>query len=238
LNSGALLIDTEGGNYVMLLKWIKTFQQRFDTTYDIVKCRLKEDKLEYSKSPENLPLFVVNLRDAKSFMQFFGCGIDINVSEKGKFSVRYIKPVKNFCEEIISQYDISSLIIDSLSSPLAVFSGGEVNYPARADVLKMWFSSIQPISEDNEVLIFISHHATFDPENPYSEPSLYGGKWVKHNTKISLYFEESKSKKKEFQGIRRVYLTRYFDKPRFAVMRKIKLTNNGFEDVQENESAE
>jgi len=238
LNSGALLIDTEGGNYVMLLKWIKTFQQRFNATYDIVKCKVKDDRIEYSKSPEGLPLFVINLRDIKSFMQFFGTEVDINISEKGKFSIRYIKSAKNFCQEMISQYDISTLVVDSLSCPLSIFSGGEVNYPARADALKMWFSSIQSISEDNDILVFISHHATMNPENPYSEPTMYGGKWVKHNTKISLYFEESKSTKKEFQGIRRVYLTRYFDKPRFVLMKKVKLTNNGFEDVEEHESNE
>jgi len=233
LHTGALLIDTEGGNYVMLLKWLQTYQQKFSATYDIVKCKLKEDKIEYSKSPEHLPLFVINLRDIKTFMQFFGYTIDVDVSDKGKFSVRNMKSAKNFCEELISQYDISVLTIDSLSNPLAIFSGGLVNYPARADALKMLFSSIQSIAEDNDILIFISHHATFDPQNPYSEPSLYGGKWVKHNTKISLYFEESKSRKKEFQGIRRVYLARYFDKPRFAAMQKIRLTNNGFEDIEQ-----
>ena len=236
LKSGALLIDTEGGNYITLLKWIKIFQQKFGAEYDIVKCKVEGDKITYSKEPEKLPLFVINLRDIKTFMQFFGLGIEINISDKGKFSIRYVNSTKNFCQEMLSQYDISVLVIDSLSSPLAVFSGGEVNYPARADALKLWFSTIQAIAEDNDIFIFISHHATFNPENPYSEPSMYGGKWVKHNTKISLYFERSESTKKELQNIRRIYLTRYFDKPRFALMKKVKLTDNGFEDVEKDDS--
>jgi len=235
LNSGALLIDTEGGNYVTLLKWLDVYQRRFDAAFDVVKCKVGENKVELTKTPEHLPLFVINLRDIKNFMKFFGYNIDVEISNKGKFGVRLLGSMENLCQKMIEEYDISTLVIDSLSNPLAVFSGGIVNYPARADALKMLFASIQNVAEENNILIFISHHATFDPQNPYSEPTMFGGKWVKHNTKISLYFEESKSKRKEQQGVRRVYLTRYFDKPRFVEMRKIKLTNSGFEDVEDKE---
>jgi len=236
--SGTIIVDTEGGDLQMLRKWCPVFEKRFNAKVNIVKTTLKtlepgkSFKLLFDQQNWNsIPIFVVNLRKMQKFMAFFGYGVELKLSDKGKFGLRSLGATRNFCADLLDEYNVASLLIDSLSEPLSIFSGGLVNYPARADALKMFFVAIQDIGDEYEPVILMSHHATFDPQNPYSEPTMYGGKWVKHNTKISLYLQESRSKKRDQLGIRRVYLTRYFDKRRFAEMRKIKLLNEGFVDV-------
>jgi len=232
LSSSALIIDTEGGNYVLISKWLPKLNKRFNA--DIKLARVKFGKeVEVIDDYSDTTIFSLNLRKARTFARFFGYNLDVTISDRGKFGLRFLSEAKNYCQEFIEEHNVEVLVIDSLSNPLSVFSGGLVNYPARADFLKLFFSAIQGIAEDTSTIILMSHHATFDPQNPYSEPTMYGGKWVKHNTKVSLYFEETKSKKKEQKGIRRVYLTRFFDKPRFAKKCKIRLTDEGFVDVKE-----
>lgn len=259
-NKGGVIVDTEGGDSQMLREWGPVFEKRFNTKISPVNVKLewtkkpkrkKADKSEEKKEKEfvpkvkmvidplewdDTPIFVVRARGLRNLCAFFGAHIDLRISARGKMGVRYLGPIENMCNTLLEEYNTDFVVVDSLSNPLAVFSGGLVNYPARAEALKLIFRSAQEdICDVLEPTFIMSHHATFDPQNKYSEPSAFGGKWVKHNTKVSYYLKETGSKKKEHSGIRFLYLTRWFDKKRFAVRKRIRLTDNGFIDVEEKE---
>lgn len=258
-NTGAILVDTEGGDWQMLREWGPVFEKRFNTKITPIDVRLKwtekpkkkivdgEEKREKEFVPkvkltldpkewDNTPIFVVRARGLRNLCAFFGAHVNLRISKRGKMGVRFLGSIENMCNTLLEEYDTDFVVVDSLSNPLAVFSGGLVNYPARSEALKLIFKSVQEeVCDVNEPVFVMSHHATFDPQNKYSEPSAFGGKWVKHNTKVSYYLKETGSKKKEHAGIRFLYLTRWFDKKRFAERSRIRLTDDGFFDVDEAE---
>jgi len=244
---GSLFIDTEGGLINLLNAWKNVFEKRFNTQADIVEIisAAENEKIRYKFNPENFnntPIFIINLRAVKKLLEFFGVLCDIEVSKTGKYSFRYKGVCSSLCKELLENFNVKMIVIDSLTNPINVFSGGLVNYPARADAEKLLFKEFQNICDEYSPYFIITHHMTRDPQNPYSVPDIPGGKVIRHNTKISLYLEIPKSRR--YRDYRRLWLDRYFDKPRLSEKRIIVITNRGFfdadkiSDVEDEEESE
>lgn len=241
---GTIHVDTEGAIMQMYREWKPIFEKRFNVQANLMELtadpKSKTFKPKLTKSnDEGMPIIVANLRSIKRMLQFFGLESDVEASDKGKYGFRF----KGFTKEayirtLLDEHNIECVIIDSLTNPLNIFAGGLVNYPARADAAKVFFTECQRLSDDYMPLFLMTHHTSKDPQNQYAEPSTVGGKIIRHNTKISFYMEKSRSTANRYKNRRWLYLDRWFSKPRFSEKRKIELTDIGFVDVEDTQEDE
>lgn len=233
---GTIFVDTEGGLIKLIKMWQPIFEKRFDINVSVVELNMKsfsQEKIEYIFNPkefEGIPLIVSNFRAVVKLLAFFGIDSEIKISKEGKHGFRYLGDHESFCEQLLKEYNIKNIVIDSLTNPINVFSGGLINYPARADVEKQLFRKFQEIIDIYFPVFIMAHHMSQDPHNPWSLPDISGGKIIRHNTKISLYLEQTQSTKD--QSIRWLWLDRWFNQPRFGEKRKIKITKEGFVDAE------
>lgn len=238
---GTIYVGTEGAETMMFETWQAKFQERFSSKATLVKLDIdyKKPAFDFKLTPsdwDGIPIIVANLRAVKRLLQFFGLEADVGASEKGKFNFRIKSYIKEpVIRKLLDEYNIECIVIDSLTSPLNIFVGGLVNYPARADAAKGLFNVFQSLADDYNPLFLVTHHTSKDPKNQYAAPDIVGGKIIRHYTKISYYIEKSRSTANQYKNRRTVYLDRWFDKPRLEEKRKIELKDIGFVDIVGNE---
>jgi hypothetical protein len=254
---GTIHIDTEGAVFKMYQLWKEVFERRFNVKVSLielsvdVKSKTFKPKLEPEKWDEDsIPIIIANLRSVHRLLQFFGIESKVEPSPKGKYGFRFLgecgwdtskvddkkKAVikkESFIRYLLNEYDIQCVILDSVTTPMNIFVGGLVNYPARGDAEKVLFRYCQMLSDDYMPLLLMTHHISKDPQNQWAEPNVVGGKNIRHNTKISFYMEKSRSTNKKYKNRRWLYLDRWFNKPRFSEKRKVELTDNGFIDLED-----
>lgn len=229
-----LYFDTEGLGRGVLESWYPTFSKRFGVKPNIV----------YRK-----------LTDLMEILQFFGYPMKVDVSNKGKVMLRpdgfdiplggkkkktviYNRnpPIRELC----IKHNVGTIIIDSITEPVdAMFAGGQVQFPTRADAVNAWFGRIHWLAEPSTLTSSGEHerrivrcilHESVDPSKDKDiwKGITKGGHNVKYKFKVVLYIYPSN--KRGFDHVKRIYLARYFNKKGWQERAIEILTDDGYVD--------
>lgn len=213
VNSNILLIDTEGGLHRFVDAWDAKLRARFDAG----------------------DVHLVVKRTIFSLMKFHGVDIELKTSDKGKMTLM-LKGIStpSIIEELIEKHKIGIVVYDSLTAPLRIFPSAQENFPVRSDVTGLLLARILDLIEKYGVFVFITHHVSMNPANPYAQPGVRGGSIVKYLSKAIFYIERAgkgSAGRGKRANYRKIWLVRWFDKADWSEMRWFKITDVGVEDV-------
>ena len=138
--------------------------------------------------------------------------------------------------KLIRKENIGVVIYDSVTAPFREFGSAQQNFPARADAMGYLYNQMLEIIDREKVIMFGAHHASLNPTNPFVEAQIRGGSTVKYFSKIILYMQRFRSKKKA--DFRKLHLVRYFDRPAWSEMRLLHYTSDGIVDITADEMIE
>ena len=213
----ALIIETEGEPSAFYEYMGRKYQERFgNTTFPEVRVA----------------------RGIKSFFALFGKDIDVVHSTSGTKMTVHIKDMdrrKSYMK--LEKYGI--LIIDSFTKPFEVFGSAQQNLPARSDAQNPIFEALQVISEDYNMPVILTHHATASPVPTFSgaidlgEPK--GGSNIWYNTKYIIGILDGTKPLREKYGdeVRRFYLVRHpYKRVSDAMYPVLFKEDYGFTDVK------
>jgi len=207
-----LWLDTEGGMNYFLSGWYNVFKRRYQLP-DEVKIRVED-----SRSISNL-------------LRLHGIDHRLNISKEGKMENIVSGFIENTVEKLVKTGDVCLIVYDSLTNPLrTAFTGGRVNFPARADAVNMLFLQIQNICSDYDVKVITTHHQTVDPARPWEKPVVTLGAALLHNIKVVAYIEKIHSKK--YPELRRLTLVRWFNAKPWEKQEYLNLSDEGFEEAE------
>jgi len=207
IGKNILIVGTEGGEDILKDMWFPVFSKRFDSTQEC---------------------YVLDAQSMEELLKVFGKKVEIKTSDKGKADIIVTGTCDNKVSKLVTAHEIGIVIIDSLTMPFRTeFAGGRMNFAGRADAQCLILGEVRRLSRKG-VFALVSHHATVDPTNPYAKPAITGGKNILHNFKISLYIQKSKSTNIDKMRIRKLYLTRFFNKQGWREFAKIQLVDEGF----------
>jgi hypothetical protein len=145
---------------------------------------------------------------------------------KGKIRFEYQGDVESTVEKAIVENNVGVIIIDSCTEPIDVFPGGNMNFPARANAIKYWFGQIQMFAKGYDLIVLGLHHASKNPTaGTYDKEQMIGGDTLLYKFKVLMCLERVGNSK-----IRKMRLTRYFNKEEWDEEVRLKLTNDGWVD--------
>ena len=213
LKKNILVIGTEGGEDIFAKLWFPTLQKHFEI-------------------PTSISYDILEGKTIETILGWFGKKISLEVSDKGKLDVRFLGKTKTVpIIDKIKKDNVGVVVVDSLTNPIRIgFSSGIMNFPARADAECLLLDEFQRLSESG-LIVLVSHHASMNPTNPYTRPTITGGINIEHNFKIVLYFEMLQSNKATKRNLRKLWLVRYFTKAPWNENAYINITNDGIVDI-------
>ena len=218
LNKNTLFFSTEIGvkRYIDYLEPI--FRKRFDTPESckmlLVECPPQEKHLE-------------------KVAEAFGKAIHLKMGDTGKVDVQFTGSKEGEIERIIKNKNVGILIVDSLTKPFKSeeFAGVLKNLPSRATGVNIWLNAIHSMAVKYKLITFVTHHASMDPTNPYATPSMTGGSDINYDFKIQIYMQQSKSK--QYNKMRWVFLTRFFNVEEWSRKCRLWIDDYGYKDVDD-----
>jgi predicted ATP-dependent serine protease len=225
-----LYIGTEGGEQEMIARWYDVFSARF---FVGVK-GIGKMYLETRKSLESLmEYFGYKVRVSYvSKKKFKGEGAEADANDKGKMEFRVVdKYDKIEIDDFIEKNHVNMVILDSLTSPIRQsITDEQQNNPAKASATALICGKLLKLQEKYKVGLVVVGHAMFNPADPYeTSAQLRGGIVVAHYCKRVLYID--KRDKTALRDYRRVWVARAEDKPEFAEVIGLKISDAGVDDV-------
>ncbi len=183
-----LYFDTEGLSPDQILFWANIFKERFNTT---------ENPMIYQvKTAEKL--FDALGRD-------FSYEIDKNSGKVGKIAVikRNIDKRKKDQSEpnILLRENPDVVIIDSFSYLIKTTIGNTTALlPARADIEAKILAVFNEWLGEGHKFLFMTHHVSKNPTNPYDTGSIEGGDFIKYSEKVIIQINNSVKELNDLYG--------------------------------------
>jgi len=216
-----LYLETEGGMSQFIRKWHDVFVARFGE---------KKGKV-----------YMVSKKSIETLMEYLGFRVQVvfksagggKKEEKGKLEFKVLETLRD--EDVQIMKDIASakidvLILDSLSSPLRVFTTDRQSFPAKSDCAGYILRTLAKLQEVFGIAVIVVNHASHDPTNPYeSEVQMRGGSAVQYYSKRIVFIDRRASK--EFSDYRRFWLVRAEDIKAWSKATVAKITDFEYEDV-------
>ena len=222
-----LYIGTEGGEQEMIARWYDIFSAH----YFVGSKKVGKMYLETKKSLESL-------------MDYFGYKVRVSYvskkkskegeaddKDKGKMEFRVIEKYDNpAIDDFIEKNHVNMVILDSLTSPIRqAITDEQQNNPAKASATALICGKMLKLQEKYKTGLVVVGHAMFNPADPYETSAmLRGGIVIAHYCKRVLYID--KRDKQNLRDYRRVWIARAEDKPEFAEVMGLKITDAGIED--------
>ena len=222
---GILYYDTEGDGNILHDLWKPVFQKRFGKQkWVYMDTEIEAPKSLDRKKEQDTKLMVKVCKDwgLNTFIRK-----EIPKSKtaefKGKFRFEYHGDVASKVEEAIRKKNIGVIIIDSVSEPLDGFPGGRMNFPARADAIKLWMSQVHLFAKRYGLVILTIHHSSKDPTSMYARANMLGGNVLFYRYKVVMCLERIGEERK-------LRLARHFNKKEWDEEVRLMLNNDGYHD--------
>jgi len=211
-----LFIDTEGSIIPMLRKWVPVLEKRFGG---------RKGKI-----------FIESKKSIESLMEYIGYKIALEYKmadkkkQKGKLEFRVLESVYNELENFIKKKKIDFIILDSLTSPLRSFTKEQQNLPSRGDAIAFILRELVRLQEEYNLGVLVTHHAVFNPANPYETMAdASGGIIVHYYCKRFIYLDKRDAA--AFKNYRRFWLVRGENAPEWSRAGVAEINNEGYFDV-------
>jgi len=216
LGYNIFFIDTEGSLIPMLRKWVPVLEKRFGK-------RKGKILIESKKNVETL-------------LEFLGYKVILEYKmadkkkQKGKLEFKVLESIDSKLEELIKKQHIDFVILDSLTSPLRSFTKEQQNYPARSDCTAFILRALVKFQEEYNIGVLITHHATFNPTNPYETmASATGGVVVQYYCKRFIYIDKRDAA--AYKNYRRFWLVRGENAASWSKAGVTEINDIGYNDV-------
>jgi len=209
-----LYIDTEGSLASAYRAFGQVFKDRFGEPKGIIE-------VEVVKTLEEL-------------LHFLGFKVDIELKgQKVEVQAEEVDGEPEI-ERVARENKIGFIIIDSITQPIRErFPSVQQNFPARADVTGMIYASLLRAQAKYGVGVLTTHHATFNPANPYETlADIRGGIAVLYTNKRVVYLDYRE--KKGMEHIRRFWLVRGPGKQSWSDVAFARIDDRGYWDVEFN----
>jgi hypothetical protein len=226
-------MDCEGGALDMISMWKPVFDKRFGIETFVT--RNLEEKHDHGC------IYVVEKRNIRGILEQFGYKVDLEITKGGKEGVSKINlRMREYCnnkiKDLVAEHNVGYLLNDSISAPLKIFVGGQTQWGARSDATTLWLTGINEIADDYDTVIYSIAHESFNPINKWELPKIRGPGGLRYAHKIVLYLQPSKSRK--MSNLKKLWITRFFDKEGWRKYMPFKLTDEGYKDLSAEELGE
>lgn len=137
-------------------------------------------------------------------------------------------------ERVVREKKIGFIVVDSITQPIREkFPSVQQNFPARADVTGMIYASLLRTQAKYNVGVLTTHHASFNPANPYETlADIRGGIAVLYTNKRVVYLDYRE--KKGMENIRRFWLVRGPGKRSWSDVSFARIDDKGYWDIDFN----
>jgi RecA/RadA recombinase len=207
-----LYIDTEGSLASAYRAFGSAFRERFGEPRGIIE-------VELLKSLEELLYYL---------------GFKVEVMLKGQKVEVQAEEVSGepLIEKTVREGKIGFIVVDSITQPIRErFPSVQQNFPARADVTGMIYASLLRVQAKYGVGVLTTHHATFNPANPYETlADIRGGVAVLYANKRVVYLD--RREKRGMEGIRRFWLVRGPGKQSWSDVAFARIDDKGYWDIE------
>jgi len=207
-----LYIDTEGSLASAYRAFGQAFKERFGQPKGVIE-------VEQMKTLEEL-------------LYYMGFKVDV-ILKGGKVEVQAEEvDGEPGIERDVREKKIGFIIIDSITQPIREkFPSVQQNFPARADVTGMIYASLLRVQAKYGAGILTTHHASFNPANPYETlADIRGGIAVLYANKRVVYLDYRE--KKGMENIRRFWLVRGPGKRSWSDVAFARIDEKGYWDVE------
>lgn len=213
-----LFIDTEGSLIPMLRKWVPVLEERFGK-------RVGRIYVESKKSIETL-------MEALGYRVVLEYKMADKKKQKGKLEFKVLESIPSKIEKLILDKKIDFLILDSLTSPLRSFTKEQQNFPARSDCIAFILREFVRLQEEYNIGVLVTHHATFNPSNPYETMAdASGGVVVHYYCKRFSYLDKRDAA--AYKNYRRFWLVRGENAPEWSRAVVTEINDTGYHDVKD-----
>jgi RecA/RadA recombinase len=209
-----LYIDTEGSLASAYRAFGQAFRERFGEPKGVIE-------VEVVKTLEELLYFL----GFKVDVELKGQKVEVQAEEVGG---------EPGIERAVREGKIGFIIIDSITQPIRErFPSVQQNFPARADVTGMIYASLLRAQAKYGAGILTTHHATFNPANPYETlADIRGGIAVLYTNKRVVYLDYRE--KKGMENVRRFWLVRGPGKQSWSDVAFARIDDRGYWDIEFN----
>jgi RecA/RadA recombinase len=207
-----LYIDTEGSLASAYRAFSSSFKERFGEPKGVIEA-------EVVKTLEELLYYM----GFKVDVMLKGQKVEVQAEEVGG------EPV---IEKTVREGKIGFIVIDSITQPIREkFPSVQQNFPARADVTGMIYASLLRVQAKYGVGVLTTHHASFNPANPYETlADIRGGIAVLYANKRVVYLDYRE--KKGMENIRRFWLVRGPGKRFWSDVAFARIDGKGYWDME------
>ena len=224
LERPVLIYDTEGGMREFVEHWDPIYKKKYAKARIDIMVRRNIEKI---------------LRDHGTHVVLSMTGDDkVSKEAKEKTSGRMkLKMVqKSTVSEIaalVSKKGYCAILYDSFTMPFKLFGSNQENFPARSHAQNLWLLEMMNIIDEYDCSVWITNHATKNPTNMYAPEEMSGGAAIQYESKVILYLKKWEAK--GATAYRTLKLMRYFNRPPNEHESLLKLTDEGFIDVEEDD---
>ncbi len=209
-------IDTEGGYNGLY----ETFKSKFESKYPNI-------------SPDNF--YYKRCLTVEDLSQYLGIGMEIKYGDKITSSITKIstRDEGSIYETIGRKHGKFAIILDSFTSPLKLQFGTAVqNFGGRADAGGYIILGLMKLMDQTNAFTIMSNHSSVNPTNPYQQTgNMRGGNVVQYYSKFVIDFE--RQKKQVLADVRKLIAVRTPIAKNWDMFRWVKLTDNGYIDLSE-----
>ena len=219
-----LLYDTEGGARRFVDEWEPVYRKMYPLAQ--VHVRLRRNYKAILRDHGHTVQTAMSGDKAKSDAAKMKTGGKMTLKRVGEADPSPLM-------EAVLQEKYAMIVYDSFTEPMTFFGADQQNFPARSTAWNLWFIEAMSISDTGNCVVFGVHHMTQNPADPYAREMMSGGKATRHVSKIQLHVKKFAAK--GISNYRKVALVRHFCKPPDVYVNYVKLTDNGYVDVTEEE---
>ena len=150
--------------------------------------RLKE---YFSKRFGDFTVHTTSITDIHKLLEFFGIGIELNLSEGGRIDALIKLQSESFNSpiyQLAKEMEYCVIVLDSMTEVLkrSIPTPPQQNFPARAAVINILYGRFEEIVSGLNATGIIIHHQSRNPMMSQSWGKPYGGPNILYNTKYLL----------------------------------------------------
>jgi len=220
---GILYYDTEGDGDILHALWQNKFVERFGKQKWVYMGTETERPVTYDgKKPPDVKLINKVCRDW-GMLTKVRKQIAKDKEFKGMVRFEWHGDVPSKVEETIIRENIGVIIIDSITDPLDGFPGGNMNFPARADAIKLWMSQVHLFAKRYGLVVLTIHHSSKAPGAVMTRQQMIGGTTLFYRYKVVMCLETVGDERK-------LRFSRFFNKKEWDEEARLTLDDDGFKD--------
>ena len=224
LERPVLIYDTEGGMHEFVNEWDSIHKAKYPKAKIDIMLGRRIDKI---------------LKDHGAHVVLSMSGDDKASKEakektSGRFKLKTVQMARvSPMAALVSKKNYCAILYDSFTMPFKVFGPNQENFPARNHAQNLWLSELMNLIDEYGCSVWITNHATKNPTNVYAPEEMSGGAAIQYESKVILYLKKWEAK--GATAYRSLKLMRYFSKPPNEHESLLKLTDDGFVDVEEDD---